>query len=433
MVPSDLKTLLRGSEVAVGKATQTAVLQQAFGALGAAEILHAVLVDGAAGRPAVVTSFGTEAAVLLHLVAHTAPDTPVIFVDTGKHFGETKRYGAALQRRLGLTDVRIAAPGRSETATADPDGMLFAGDPDRCCDLRKRQPLLAALQEFDCWISGRKRYQTATRRETPPFEFDGSHIKVNPLASWSRERVQDYFGEKDLPRHPLEADGFPSIGCMPCTDRVRPGEDPRAGRWRGTEKLECGIHAAAIIKGSDPVAYEKDTEMALFKNGQEIKDDWLIADAEQRPLPQRPLIVPLDRWKQERETLLARSAPVGVTLQPDESAADLAEDLEHLQVIRVTFPSFTDGRAYSTARTLRERYGFTGEIRAAGDVLLDQIQFMQRCGIDAFEVTNEPTLRRLRKGKGAGVELFYQPTVDGRATIADFRRQAEAEPDRLAS
>ncbi len=231
----------------------------------------------------------------------------------------------------------------------------------------------------------------------------------------------------------LEADGYPSIGCVPCTDRTRPDEDPRAGRWRGVEKLECGIHTAATITDDDTVAFEKDTSMALFKNGQETKDDWLIVDADLRPLPQRPLIVPLDRWKQERETLLARSAPVGVTLEARENAADLADDLEQLQVIRVTFPSFTDGRAYTTARTLRERYRFGGEIRATGDVLLDQIQFMQRCGIDAFEVTHEPTLRRLRNGKGAGVDLFYQPTVDGRATISDFRRDAKAEPQRLAS
>lgn len=431
-MPSELKSLLQGGEVVVGKQTQAAVLHHAFGALDTEQVLRAVLVDRAAGRPAVVTSFGTEAAVLLHLTAGIAPDTPVIFIDTGKHFGETKRYGQALKERLGLKDVRIAAPGRAETTQKDPDGLLHASDPDRCCALRKQGPLQAALQGFDCWISGRKRYQSNTRRQTQVFEFEGGHIKVNPLAAWTPGEVQDYFDTHALPRHALEKDGYLSIGCMPCTDRVRPGEDARAGRWRGTEKLECGIHTRTLTPGGS-AASEKETIMALFKNGQEIKDDWLIADTEQRPLPQRPLIVPLQRWKQERDTLLARSAPVGVTVEPGENLEVLVADLEHLQVVRVTFPSFTDGRAYSTARTLRERYRFSGEIRAAGDVLLDQIQFMQRCGIDAFEVTHEPTLRRLRSGQGAGVDLFYQPTVDGRATIGDFRQKADAEPHRLAS
>ena len=240
-MPSSPLTAVHSS-VTVGRATQASVLHHAYGSLDTEAVLSAILVDAAAGKAAVVTSFGTEAAVLLHLVAETDPATPVIFVDTGRHFGETKHYGRVLQERLGLTNVRIAAPGRIELAGADPDEMLFSSAPDRCCALRKRNPLQAALGDFDCWVSGRKRYQSAQRADTPVFEFDGRHIKVNPLAGWTREAVQDYFETHDLPRHPLEEDGYASIGCMPCTDRVRPGEDARAGRWRGTSKLECGIH-----------------------------------------------------------------------------------------------------------------------------------------------------------------------------------------------
>ena len=239
---SDLPPVQSG--VTVGRATQAAVLQHAYGALDTAAILKAILIDQAAGRAAVVTSFGTEAAVLLHLVSEADPTTPVVFVDTGRHFGETKHYGRLLQERLELTNVRIAAPGRIELVAADPDEMLFADAPDKCCDLRKRSPLQTALSEFDCWVSGRKRYQSESRADTPVFEFDGRHIKVNPLADWARDDVQNYFETHDLPRHPLEEDGYLSIGCMPCTDRVRPGEDARAGRWRGLTKLECGIHSS---------------------------------------------------------------------------------------------------------------------------------------------------------------------------------------------
>ena len=173
--------------------------------------------------------------------------------------------------------------------------------------------------------------------------------------------------------------------------------------------------------------------MALFKNGVEVADDWTVVDKDLRPLPQRPLIVPLGRWLDERQTLLALSAPLGVTVEPGDDIAAIADDLDHLAVVRVNFPTFADGRGYSTARELRERYRFRGEIRACGDVLLDQIQFMRRCGIDVFEVTHEPTLRRLRAAKGNGVDLFYQPAVDGADTIAALRQRSHNSIRRLAS
>jgi phosphoadenosine phosphosulfate reductase len=196
------------------------------------------------GRIALVSSFGTEAAVLLDLVAAIDRDVPVIFLDTEKLFGETLRYRDALVARLGLTDVRSVRPDPVQVARQDPDGMLFQRDPDACCALRKVVPLAAALAGFDAWISGRKRFQGGLRGALPTIEEADGRIKINPLASWTRQDIEAAFAARDLPRHPLEADGFRSVGCMPCTDRVAPDADPRAGRWAGGSKTECGIHLA---------------------------------------------------------------------------------------------------------------------------------------------------------------------------------------------
>ena len=195
------------------------------------------------GRIALVSSFGADSAVLLHLVAAADPAMPVLFLDTGKLFAETLAYCGRLTRRLGLRDLRVVRPDPKEVAAVDLFGGLWSADPDRCCDLRKTAPLRRALADFDVWISGRKRHQASTRAALPLFEGDeGGRIKVNPLAGWSAEAVAAYPVEHDLPAHPLVAEGYPSIGCRPCTSRVLPGEDPRAGRWRGRGKTECGIH-----------------------------------------------------------------------------------------------------------------------------------------------------------------------------------------------
>lgn len=223
-------------------------LSDALATADAATVLHRALVEQVAGRTAVVTSFGAEAAPLLHLVSRVNPDAPILFVDTGKHFGETKRYGRELSETLGLTDVRYLTQEENVVHSVDPDGLLFSVSPDRCCETRKVAPLQAALQEFDAWVTGRKRYQAATRADLTVVDADETHIKFNPIIDWSRDNVQAYFDNHDLPRHPLEADGFLSIGCMTCTDRVRPGEDPRAGRWRGAAKIECGIHQIETVQ-----------------------------------------------------------------------------------------------------------------------------------------------------------------------------------------
>jgi phosphoadenosine phosphosulfate reductase len=207
------------------------------------EFLRAAITDTWRGRIALVSSFGTEAAVLLHLVASIDRSTPVLFIDTLKLFPETLRYRDLLTARLGLSDVRTVRPDAERIALDDPDGDLWRRDPDRCCALRKVEPLQRALAGFDAWINGRKRFQGGARAALPAIEHtDDGRLKLNPLAEWSVEDIDGYFAIHNLPRHLLEADGFTSIGCMPCSAPTLPGEDRRAGRWRGLGKTECGIH-----------------------------------------------------------------------------------------------------------------------------------------------------------------------------------------------
>ena len=202
-----------------------------------------------AGRIAVVSSFGAEAALLLDMVARVDPATPVIFLETGKHFPETLRYRDRLIARLGLSDVRSERPGARDLELEDPDGRLWSRRPDLCCHVRKVLPLERALSGFDAWVTGRKRFQAATRSQLPRVELEGGRVKVNPLADWSQGDVDAAFQARDLPRHALVAEGFPSIGCLPCTRRVGDDDDPRAGRWAGTAKTECGIHKAPWAQG----------------------------------------------------------------------------------------------------------------------------------------------------------------------------------------
>lgn len=206
----------------------------------ATAVLQGALRD--AGRVALVSSFGAESVVLLHMTALIDRDAAVLFMDTELLFTETLVYQAEVSERLGLRNLRILRA--DDIAAADPDGTLHRTDPDTCCTLRKTAPLQAALAGFDGWITGRKRFQSGSRAALDFFEVedDTGRIKVNPLAHWAPDDVRAYMDENRLPRHPLVARGYPSIGCAPCTSPVAAGEDPRAGRWRHREKDECGIH-----------------------------------------------------------------------------------------------------------------------------------------------------------------------------------------------
>ena len=204
------------------------------------------VIDGAVKyfgrRFALVSSFGAESAVLLHIASQVSKDIPVLFLDTGKLFGETKRYRDQLIDLLGLTDVRSISPDENELHAQDPKGILWSQSTNKCCFVRKVAPMARVLEGFEGWASGRKRYQGGVRSLLPHFEASDGRVKVNPLAFWTKDDVLDYKVRHKLPDHPLVAEGFASIGCMPCTDRVGDGEDERAGRWRGQSKTECGIH-----------------------------------------------------------------------------------------------------------------------------------------------------------------------------------------------
>src|SRR5262249_9772460 len=160
---------------------------------------------------AVVSSFGADSAVLLHLVAAIDRATPVLFIDTGRHFAETLEYRDRLRAYLGLTEVRNIGPTAEEVARLDADASRAIWDPDGCCAFRKIAPLQRALAGFDAWITGRKRFQTATRLDLPVFEEDPPHIKINPLAGWSGAEIAAYAARHRLPSHPLVARGFSSI------------------------------------------------------------------------------------------------------------------------------------------------------------------------------------------------------------------------------
>jgi phosphoadenosine phosphosulfate reductase len=207
-----------------------------------AEAIAAALKTVGRERLALVSSFGTESAALLKVMADVDPAIPVIFLDTGWLFEETLAYRDTLIEKLGLRDVRSIKPLDETLSREDPDRELWFSDPDACCRIRKVEPLKRALAPFDAWINGRKRFQGGLRADIPVVEQDGVRLKFNPFANVSREQIEAIFKGANLPPHPLTASGFLSVGCMPCTSRTSPDEDARAGRWRGRPKTECGIH-----------------------------------------------------------------------------------------------------------------------------------------------------------------------------------------------
>jgi phosphoadenosine phosphosulfate reductase len=193
-------------------------------------------------RLAVVSSFGTESAALLKVTADVDPAIPVVFLDTGWLFEETLAYRDTLIEKLGLRDVRSIKPSEEALSREDPERDLWFSDPDACCRIRKVEPLARALAPFSAWINGRKRFQGGARAAIAVVEEDGGRLKFNPFANISRDDIAAIFHSANLPQHPLQASGYLSVGCMPCTSRTSPDEDARAGRWRGRPKTECGIH-----------------------------------------------------------------------------------------------------------------------------------------------------------------------------------------------
>jgi phosphoadenosine phosphosulfate reductase len=226
---------------------RAAELAAALDELAPEEILRIAIEREFPGRIALVSSFGAESATLLHLVSTIDPALPVIFIDTEKHFAQTLQYRDELVEFLKLTNVRIVKPDAEEVAANDPKGDLWRSNPDACCTLRKVHPNERALAGFDAWISGRKRHHGGVRARLPVAEHDGAHFKINPLAAWAPREINAYVRAHGLPSHPLVAQGFPSIGCWPCTSPTE-GTDARAGRWAGSGKTECGIHRPAAAE-----------------------------------------------------------------------------------------------------------------------------------------------------------------------------------------
>ena len=235
----DRKPVLGADPEAAGRLAQ---LQAAAEGRDAHGVLELALREEFAGRTALVSSFGSESAVLLHLAAEIDPNTPILFLNTGKLFGETLRYRDRLQDLLGLGDIRSLAPHPADRAARDPEGTLWSRDTDACCNFRKVIPLKRALDGFAAQVTGRKRFQTSARSGMQTVELFEGRFRFNPLADWTQDDLEAYMTKYELPRHPLVEDGYPSIGCMPCTRRVQNGEGYRDGRWSGLDKDECGIH-----------------------------------------------------------------------------------------------------------------------------------------------------------------------------------------------
>ena len=183
-------------------------------------------------------------AVLPHLASRVMPGVDVLFLDTGYHFAETIATRDRVAQEYDIT-LRNLTPTQSVAEQDASHGKdLFSRDPDLCCTLRKTHPLDDALDGYEAWATGVRRSEAVTRRETPVVSFDArrERIKVAPLAAWSDEDVAAYLAEHDVVSNPLLTQGYPSIGCATCTRRVKPGEDARAGRWAGQDKVECGIN-----------------------------------------------------------------------------------------------------------------------------------------------------------------------------------------------
>ena len=379
-----------------------------FDEMDAVGVLRQAAHDVLPGDLAIVSSFGADSAVLLHLVAQVDPSLPVYFLETGKHFAETLDYVETLKKHLGLINVHAIHPDPADVLRFDPTGNLWETDPDSCCHIRKTEPLEPITEQYGGWVTGRKRFQTKERGVLPHFELTSDdRIKVNPLAYFSDADVNQYKIEHGLPEHPLFGKGYKSIGCAPCTSVVAEGEDPRAGRWRGLNKKECGIHFdfnGAIAKPMTAAA-----RLNLWKDGAFIADPFHEWTEDMSPATASYTHVPLPVFLANREAFLATQHPLGLLVVPGDNIEQVEADLSRFVSVAIKFPAFSDGRGYSTARLLGERYHYAHEIRAIGDVLQDQIPLMRRCGFNAFVVNHEPTREALLENRLPEVALFYQP------------------------
>ncbi len=214
---------------------------ESYAGLEGRQLMSAVIKNHS-GRVALLSSFGAESSVLLHMVSELAPGLPILFLDTEKLFPETLAYRDQLVRELGLTNLRNITPDPEDLERVDPDGILHTFDKDLCCHFRKTVPMQKAFADFDIIISGRKRFHGATRSDLQFISVQDGKVKIEPLAGFSALDLSSYMISHHLPSHPLKLQGYRSVGCVPCTVLGGTDEDPRAGRWAGSDKTECGIH-----------------------------------------------------------------------------------------------------------------------------------------------------------------------------------------------
>ena len=201
-------------------------------------------VENYAGGLVLASSFGAEDVVLIDMLHKLAPTMPVFYLDTNKHFTETYATRDKLQERYSTTFIQVLPKlTLAEQASAHGDN-LWEKDPNLCCQIRKVEPLQRVLSGYQAWITGIRREQSPTRANAKKVEWDEKFnlVKFNPLADWTDGQVWEYIHANDVPYNPLHDNNYPSIGCSVCTRAVRHGQDPRAGRWAGFEKTECGLH-----------------------------------------------------------------------------------------------------------------------------------------------------------------------------------------------
>ena len=367
-------------------------LRLAYGEAPPEAVLAGVLAEFP-DKVALVSSFGAEAAVLLHMVAGIDRHLPVLMIDSLMLFEETLEYQRALSEHLGLTNVQHLHPDAMDLARLDPDDTLHQRDTDACCEIRKVAPLDRALRRWPVAISGRKRFQAATRAALEVFEADGDRLKVNPLAHWSAADIRAYMDAHDLPRHPLVAKGFRSIGCWPCTTPVS------RGRGRSRRALarvgEARVRHPFRRRRTHPARGElgRRTMTVLVTEAGFTPDDW----AEGRVLPFDFFWSGQDLPEEE----------LAVEFPNDRDPADLAPWLERLALIRVAFPAMGDGRGFSIARRLRAM-GYAGRLRAVGPLIADQFRAARRVGFDEVELPDAVAERQPEAQWRADVGRSYQ-------------------------
>ncbi len=214
---------------------------------------------------ALSSSFQSQSLALLHMVSQVVPEITILFLDTGYHFPETLEFRDRLQKELGL-NVQVLEPVMGRDGFKRQFGALYLRNPDRCCYINKVEPLQRALKDYDAWISGIRRDQTADRAGTPIVSQKHESIyKICPLANWTKQQLHRYISEHGLPSHPLVEKGYLSIGCAPCTRAVSGGEDERAGRWAGSSKTECGLHTIPNYTG-DATKGDRNLKTVEIKN-----------------------------------------------------------------------------------------------------------------------------------------------------------------------